>query len=59
MNTDRPALATIPAARIAPEDDVWAWGGIHLADGRVISLAWLRFWPGAIASPPRTVDRAA
>ena len=53
MSTDRPALATISAARIVPEEDVWAWGGIYLADGRVISLAWLYGWPGAIASSPQ------
>lgn len=37
---------------VGPLDDIWAWTGVHLADGRVISLAWLRGYPGAVASPP-------
>jgi hypothetical protein len=43
--------------RVAPEDDVYAFTGILLADGRCISIAWLRGYPGAIASPPRQVCR--
>lgn len=31
-----------------PADDVFAWTGVFLADGRVVSLAWLRNWPGAV-----------
>lgn len=30
--------------------DTYAWGAIYLDDGRVVSLAWLRDWPGAVAS---------
>lgn len=28
-----------------PTDDVHAWSGVFLNDGRMISLAWLRGWP--------------
>jgi hypothetical protein len=33
-----------------PVEDVHAWTGVFLEDGRVISLAWLRAYPGAVAS---------
>jgi hypothetical protein len=54
------AASTVTAAtidRLAREDDVYAWGGIILLDGRVISLAWLYGWDGAVASPARPVCR--
>lgn len=58
--TDRPTRRTNNlAAIVAPEDDTWAWQGIALADGRVISIAWLRGYRGAVASPARQVHRAA
>lgn len=31
-----------------PFDDLYAWSGVFLSDGRVISLAWLYGWPGAV-----------
>jgi hypothetical protein len=37
--------------------DTWAWTGVFLADGRMVSLAWLRGWPGAVASPAREMRR--
>lgn len=52
---DTPTVAE--PLRVAPQDDIWAWCGIHLADGRVISIAWLRGYPGAVASPPRAGAR--
>lgn len=35
---------------VAPEDDLHAWAGIFIEDGRVISIAWLRGYPGATES---------
>lgn len=35
-----------------PRGDRYAWSGIRLNDGRVISIAWLRGYPGAAVSPP-------
>ncbi|MCT2280313.1 hypothetical protein M3G91_22105 [Micromonospora chalcea] len=29
--------------------DIYAWTAVHLNDGRVVSLAWLHGWPGAVA----------
>lgn len=35
----------------SPQADLYAWTGIFLTDGRMISVAWLCGWPGAVASP--------
>jgi hypothetical protein len=45
----RPVSETIVRAIVSdPADDTYAWTGIHLDDGRTISIAWLRGWPGAV-----------
>lgn len=31
-------------------DDIWAWTGVFVGDGRMVSLAWLRGYVGAVAS---------
>lgn len=46
----RPVGKTIVRVIVSdPADDSYAWTGIFLNDGRVVSLAWLRGWPGAVA----------
>lgn len=48
----RPATV-IDDPTLQPEDDTWSWTGVILTDGRVVSIAWLRGYPGAVACPPR------
>lgn len=58
MTSERPARrgplladqATTTIQTSTVEDDVYAWGAILLNDGRAISLAWLRNYPGAVAA---------
>jgi hypothetical protein len=30
--------------------DTFAWCGVFISDGRVVSIAWLRGWPGAVSA---------
>jgi len=49
-----PGAPSVPARDTVtvtdPAADLFAWTGVFLDDGRVISIAWLRAWPGAVAS---------
>jgi hypothetical protein len=44
--TGTPSASTVTD----PVEDVHAWTGVFLGDGRVVSIAWLRGYPGAVAS---------
>lgn len=48
-------ISTRPGPAAPAQDgseDLYAWTGMFINDGRMISLAWLRGYPGAVASPP-------
>jgi hypothetical protein len=50
QKTESPIRVTHPADA---ERDLWAWTAVHLNDGRVISLAWLRGYRGAVVCEVR------
>jgi hypothetical protein len=58
MTNEKPRGSAGPSERVgetvsgivAPDDDLYAWTGIYLVDCRVISIAWLRGYPGATTS---------
>lgn len=51
--TTHDAVLSVPPSRAWRLTDTFAWGGVFLDDGRVVSIAWLRGYSGAVASPAR------